>query len=144
MKTQLLPNYFKKVGLILFFLGFIFTGLDDFREGFFESYLNGEESIDQYFKQYWSEGWILFWNLCSVGGVILYALSREKKEDEWYKMLRFETGWITFIICLGILFVSYSIFGEVELSIDVVINLPVSLFLIIFFFRKRQFEGELA
>ena len=138
MKFYLLPNYFKKIGLLLFLVGSFLIGIDGFLEGFFDG--SEYEDFKPDFKLIWSEGWTLFWNLCSIAGVLIYALSREKKEDEWHKVLRLETGWITFVICLGLLFVCYAIMGEIDLSINIVISLPVILFLIIFFFRKRQFE----
>lgn len=155
MKTFLLPNYFKKIGLVLFFVGwiagFLTYGVDDFRAGMqgaiyqenlqhAEAFEYDSESIEHVrFGMTWTEGWTRFFDLLTIGGMLIYAVSRERSEDELYLKLRLETGWITFLIWLLGIFVAYSIWGEVDLSLSYTLGIPLVLFLIIFYYRKRNF-----
>lgn len=151
MKTHLLPNYFKKIGLILFFFGFIAGvltyGVDDFKAGYRDGVnaADGKESpkvelaeTHEHFGKVWTEGWIRFFDLCNIAGILIYALSGEKREDEMYRTLRLETGWLTFVIWLFFIFIIYSIWGELKMSLSYVLTVPLLLFLVMFFFRKRN------
>ena len=151
MKTHLLPNYFKKIGLILFFFGFISGfltyGVDDFMDGMnaaIQDHNEGkiskfEETVTHdHFGKVWSEGWIRFFDLCNISGILIYVLSKEKSEDEMYRLLRLETGWLTFVIWLFGIFVIYSIWGEIRLSLFYILTFPLLLFLLLFFFRKQN------
>ena len=159
MKTFLLPNYFKRIGLVLCFLGIIagfFTnGVDDFIAGAEEAYHHhqnqhvaefssddSEPSEHVHFGITWTEGWIRFFDLCFIGGVLIYALSGEKKEDELFRTLRLETGWITFVIFLAIIFIIYAIWGEIKFALSYILGFPLILFLLIFHFRKASFAQD--
>lgn len=152
MKTRLLPHYFKKIGLILFFFGFIAgfltSGVDDFKAGFMagSNAADGVKSSSveltethEHFGKVWTDSWIRFFDLCNIAGILLYALSKEKKEDEMYRIMRLETGWLTLVIWLFSIFIIFSIWGEVKLPLFHILAFPLLLFLLLFSIRKQNF-----
>lgn len=160
MRMKLLPNYFKKIGLFLFFVGFVMsflsTGVDGFVEGYVDSrneYLtrnsakkgiefHPKESGDFHYGLSLSDGWNRFFDLCVYGGMLLYMLSREKNEDEFFRVIRLETGWMTMVFALALIFLIYLLAGEIKVGLSYLLALPLIFFLILYHFRKKWIVME--
>jgi len=139
MKIQLLPNYFKWIGLILFFAGGI--------PNFFEGYTNGvnDYGTTQIETPYsLSEYALIIAAIVSLLGMIIYALSKEKIEDEYINILRWESVTISFFISFVIVIANIVVYGTKGLiDAQFIMDLQLFLYLIIFFFKKRSNLTEL-
>lgn len=158
MRTKLLPYYFKKIGLAIFFAGFIMsfltTGINAFVDGFNEGYntqqkeYGSEIQLEDISDNAASEqiisyglglstGWVRFFDLCVYLGMLIYALSKEKKEDEFFHILRLESFWLSMVICLFILLLIHLFKGEIQIGTSFIISIPLILYLILHHFRKQ-------
>jgi len=134
MKIQILPNIFKKIGLLLFFLSFI----NPWMIGFFEGLLGMPCDCENWTTPYWMK--VL--ETVSLSGMILYFLAKENIEDELVYRLRLEAMSITFIIGLGVLWLIQllSINSLFNIKTSVVFYCYMILFLIIYHYKKRNFS----
>jgi NADH:ubiquinone oxidoreductase subunit 5 (subunit L)/multisubunit Na+/H+ antiporter MnhA subunit len=136
MKNTFLPNYFKLIGLAIFFISLIIS-YPDFIRGVEAGMRDAQ--IDQinpptssqahYPTIYWSDALLVI-------GMLIYAFSREKLEDEYLQRQRSEAFFWAFNLMLGV------ILGLILLdyrSIDVWFfpTLQLISFLLIFYFKKR-------
>jgi len=133
MKIQLLPNYFKWIGLVLFFVG----GVPSFFEGYTDGRNDyGTNQIENPFP--FSEQTILIAAIISLLGLIIYVLSKEKIEDEYLNKLRWESAIASFFISFVIVIINIVIYGTKDLiDAQFIMELQLLLYLIIFFFKKR-------
>ena len=140
MKLQILPNWCKKLGLAIFFIGTIIGGGDDFSDGFYEG-LNGlpykSSEGSTYFANLVGADWLHVFELAGIFGMLIYMLSKEKVEDDYIDKLRSESYLLSSIIWLVIAIVIYSFNENFELSIDYFIYLFIWTYLITFFIKKR-------
>ena len=135
MKIQLLPNYFKWIGLVLFIGG----GIPDFLRGWADGYNNstGEEIMANPLPI--SEQVQYITSILSLVGIIIYALSKEKIEDEFIKVLRWESLSTAFLITTGIVLVNVILKGRNDvIDADFLLEIQLILFLLIFYFKKRN------
>ena len=148
MKIQILPNWFKKVGLILFIVGSIIGAGDDFAGGFRDGYnaarfgdsndininLDQGRIITAFFG---GEKIIHIFYVLSFIGLLIYMLSKEKVEDDYINKLRLESFQLTSIITLiiGIILLTFSKISDI--SLDLFISLFFWFYLITFFIKKR-------
>ena len=147
MKTQILPNWFKKVGLILFIVGSIIGAGDDFADGFREGYktarFGDSNDININLDQgritafFGGEKLIHIFYVLSFIGLLIYMLSKEKVEDDYINKLRLESFQLTSIITLiiGIILLTFSKISDI--SLDLFISLFFWFYLITFFIKKR-------
>ncbi|MCD6544761.1 MAG: hypothetical protein J7K34_09655 [Flavobacteriaceae bacterium] len=146
MKTQILPNWFKKIGLILFIVGSIIGGGDDMVEGFKDGYNESRYGISE--KQPQNNNGLItmfvggentthIFYVLSFIGMLIYMLSKEKIEDDYINKLRLESFQLTSIITLiiGIVLLAFSKISDV--SLDLFISLFFWFYLITFFIKKR-------
>ncbi|HLR26348.1 MAG TPA: hypothetical protein VK112_10815 [Fodinibius sp.] len=142
MTLRLLPNYFKKIGLVLFLL----TVWPGFIRGFIEGYnAEANEESNKDIKpgetyqiegstflgvQVFSDPFIRLFTILSIIGLIIYALSRDKVFDEFLLKLRMEAMHLTFFLSLLIIS-ALLLFGiKSEMSALYVIELQVLIFLV--------------
>jgi len=134
MKIQLLPNYFKWIGLTLFLGG----AIPNFMRGFTEGY--NEYGADQMVNTLpFSEQTYLIAGIISLLGMIVYALSKEKIEDEFLKVLRWQSVTIAFVVSIVIVIVDMLLHGTKDI-IDgqFLTELQLLSYLIVFAFKKRN------
>lgn len=141
MKIQLLPNYFKWIGLLMFFVG----GVPSFMKGWNEGYSEGAGDTSANFPYTFSEQTLLISALIGLLGMIIYALSREKIEDEFIKILRWQSVTIAFVISIIIVIIDMLLHGTKDI-IDgqYLTELQLLIYLIVFYFKKRSNLGEIA
>ena len=94
MKIQILPNWFKKVGLIMFIVGSIIGGGDDFYDGLTGAAYSSEAGK---FSMFLGENLIHIFYVLSFIGLLIYMLSKEKVEDDYINKLRLESFQLTSI-----------------------------------------------
>jgi len=130
MNIQILPPIFKRIGLLLFLMGLLIPLLS----GLLNPYQNNE--VVSLLAPYDRLLGTLF-----LIGIILYFLSKEQVEDELIKKLRLESFSVAFLITAFGLFCLYLIDTNDSISINTtwLLTGQVSLFLLIYHFKKRNF-----
>ena len=134
---QILPNWFKKIGLILFLISSIISGGDDFIDGFMTSYTNTFHQGSNIFKSYFGASTIHFFSVLSIVALLVYMLSKEKVEDDFINKLRLESYQLASMIVIIITFLLFSFSENLKLNLDDFITSFMYLYLFIFFIKKR-------
>lgn len=147
MKTQILPNWFKKVGLIMFIVGSIIGVGDDFVAGFRDGYnaasfgdsndININLDQDRITEFFGGESVTHFFYVLSFIGLLIYMLSKEKVEDDYINKLRLESFQLTYIVTLVITILMIADPKRLNFSLDYFINFFFLFYLITFFIKKR-------
>ena len=136
MKMQILPNWCKKLGVIMFIIFSFLGGADDFMDG-----LNGVpyKSDDGFklFSMFFGAMWYHFFEIIGILGILIYMLSKEKVEDDYINKLRLESYQLTAIIGLTSSIILYSFSENLELTLDYFITIFMFTYLITFFIKKR-------
>ncbi|WP_159023699.1 hypothetical protein [Formosa sp. L2A11] len=154
MKTQILPNWCKKLGLAIFIIFSIIGGGDDFASGFNEGY-NATRDRDEklgntehklqpmhdvvIFKDYFGRKTIHYFYAISFLGILMYMLSKEKIEDDYINSLRLESYKFTAIFGIIVSILLYAFSKEIKLGLDYFLSLFMSIYLIIFCIKKRLY-----
>ncbi|MEX6626893.1 hypothetical protein [Tenacibaculum salmonis] len=126
MNTQILPNWSKKLGIILYIIGAIPSAYTGFVAGFYN-----EPFVIT--NDFWHYDIILY------SGLLIYFLSKEKIEDDYINKLRLESYQLTLIISIIISFITFIIFKNIKVDNSLFLDVFLLIFLIIFWFKKRQF-----
>jgi len=133
MTLQLLPNYFKKIGLSLFLI----TMLPNFFRGFWEGFQGHPQGYYESILAKYSilgiplnEQFFSTLGILSVLGLIIYALSKDKVFDEFLLQLRLESIHLSFFVSVLIIFVMLFFEPNSEISALFVVELQVLIFLI--------------
>lgn len=137
MNLRLLPNWCKKAGVMLFLIAVFFSCYEGFMEG-----INGEpRNSGKYdlFTNYFGKEVMHWFNILSILGMIIYAFSKEKIEDDYINKLRLESYQITAIIGLAITIFLYAFSKNYKLSLDYFINIFLIIYLITFALKKRVY-----
>ena len=131
MNIQILPYIFKRIGLFLFILG----PIGHFLMGFFDPFQSDDKSG---FPVYWST----LLSISSLLGIILYFISKEKVEDELVKKVRLESMSMAFLfsVSLLLLITIISFPSEYRINAELIFYLQLFLFLIIYYYKKRNFS----
>ena len=134
MTFQVLPNYFKKIGITIFVL----AAFPSFRKGYIDGYnaakgVSSPESFQEFTflglqitEQYYSM-------LAVIGllGLLLYVLSKDKVTDEFMRKMRLESIRATFFISVIIIFLTIVINPDASINGQLVLEGQMLLFLII-------------
>ena len=148
MKTQILPNWCKKLGVVIFIVFSFLGGGDDFNEGFKSGYNSYSPSRNHIvdtnensatISSYFGETLTHFFEILGVLGILIYMLSKEKIEDDYIAHLRLESFQLTAIIGLVVSILLYSLSEDMKLTLDYFIFLSTWCYLIIFFIKKRLY-----
>jgi len=147
MKFAFLPNYFKKVGIICFFAAFAviivssiiislnaISSLTEMNDGFLDSYRLGQELGRELVQ---TDYWII--QICGILfllSIAFYMLAKEKVDDEYMDVIRWESLRLSIIICIGvtILFVIL----HRDLSAKSILFIQFISYLITFKIKKSQ------
>ena len=146
MKVKMLPNWCKKLGLAVFLIGVIVSGIKGWnsvedcspykgssvviseasqvKKQNLESVISNNENMDL-------DGVIV------VIGMFIYMFSKEKIEDDYINILRLESFQLTSLIGLVSIIIIYIISGNISFDIDSLTNLFLIFYLIIFAIKKR-------
>jgi len=144
MKTQILPNWCKKIGITLFIVGSIIGGIDNARYGFMEGFYDGVNGnayrttkpieVFPYFKENTKH----VFSVLAMIGMLIYMISKEKIEDDYINLLRLESFQLTLIVGLVSSMILFAFSKEMKIHIDVFITLFMWFYLITFFIKKRS------
>ena len=147
MKIKMLPNWGKKMGLLLFFIGLVvvFTAVSN-RESFCEGYNSYDTSISEkqnlepiLIEKWFGESTIHIFEVLTILGLLVYMLSKEKIEDDYINTLRLESYQLTSIIILVFALGLYDFSENLKLSLDAFATLFLMSYLIIFALKKRVY-----
>lgn len=146
MTLQILPNWCKKIGLIIFLVSFIISGADDFMRGYKagyndatkRNYIEVKHEPTIFLKTFGETGIHLF-EMISIFGMLIYMLSKEKIEDDFIDKLRLESYQISSAIWLTVSIIIYGFFANLKISLDYVIFLFMITYLMTFFIKKRLY-----
>ncbi|NLP57277.1 hypothetical protein [Lutibacter sp. B1] len=146
MKLQILPNWCKKLGLVVF-LVFSFLGVgDDFIDGFNSGYnvassrnhiLPINENVFT-FSSYFGENLTHFFEILGIIGILIYMISKEKIEDDYIDKLRLESYQLSAIIGLILSILLYSFSKDLKLTLDYFIMIYLIFYFTIFSIKKRM------
>lgn len=138
MKFQILPNWFKKIGLILFVIFSFLGGGDDAIRGFYDG-LNGLPYNNEVgeFTRYFGATLMHTFDIMAIIGMIFYMMSKEKVEDDYINKLRLESFQLTALIGLFISLVMFFFYSQLKFYVDDFITMFLFIYLIIFFIKKR-------
>jgi len=138
MKMQILPNWYKKIGLILFIISSIISGGDDFIDGYMTGYTHTFHQGSDIFKTYFGANTIHFFSIVSIVALLIYMLAKEKVEDDYINKLRLESYQLASMVILIIIILLYSFSESLKLNLDDFITSFMYFYLIIFFIKKRM------
>lgn len=152
MKTQIFPNCYKKLGVVIFIVFSFISGGDGAVDGWNEAsntYQPIEDQIQKIeftpievqkstlFKDYFGENLLHIFEIISIFGIVMYMLSKEKVEDDFIDKLRLESYKLTALFGLFFIIVLYVFSKDLKLSLDYFILLFMSFYLITFYIKKR-------
>ena len=135
---KLLPHYFKWIGIGLLILSFVF-GIDDFLLGFTGASLS-EPPED--FKRILPEIFPQISDFILLIGLLIYLVSKNKREDEFIQKIRYESAYIVLVITILGILVLYIINPETKLNASYLLAFQMLFYLVVMFFRKRMILGE--
>ena len=137
MKTQILPNWCKKLGFLIFIVFTFLGGGDDFIDGYKSGYSMIDQTGSDIFKSYFGKNLRHFFEILGIIGILIYMMSKEKVEDDYINKLRLESFQLTAIIGLGLTILLYAFSKDLKLTLDYFIMLFLMFYLVIFFIKKR-------
>jgi hypothetical protein len=133
MKTQLLPNWCKKIGIALYVLGAFPSAYVGFSEGMKRGLDNSTSELLINFEQLW------YFDLLLYLGMLIYFLSKEKVEDDFIRKLRLETYQVLILVGIGISFISLLFEIKLKIRVSMFLESFLVLYLLIFWYKKRQY-----
>ena len=133
MKTQILPNSSKKLGLFVFLLATLLNG----GFNFIGTKTNSDNGIVALINAFSGGGLFYSINLIAIVGILIYMLSREKVEDDYINKLRLESFQLTFIFSLIVTIFVYAFNIDLKLTLDYFIFPLLWIFLAIFFIKRK-------
>ncbi len=134
MSFQILPNWFKKVGVVIFILFSLLTAGDSFMDG-----LTGvTEGTHHYFRDLYGKTLFSIFYILPTLGLLVYLFSKEKTEDDFIMILRLQSYQITVVIFLLIAFIVYLVYPKIQLSLDLWLSLFMIFYLILFSYKKKS------
>jgi hypothetical protein len=134
---KLLPHVFKWIGITIFFIGFIFGAIDDGRKGFLEGYNEtSHDPVKTEFKRILPEKVSQIADYVLLFGLLIYVLSKNKRDDEFTRQMRYEAAYIVFVITIIFILILFMIDPNLRLEPSTFIGAQLVLYLIIRHFRK--------
>ena len=142
MNIQILPNWFKRIALVVFIVSSILSQGDDFIQGFNDgmSYTsNKSPQISQDFITNMIGGKqnAYYFKIITLASLLTYLLSKEKIEDDYIKLLRLETYQLSFLIIVIVAFIFFVLGKEHLYNLYDSVQVFLWLYLIIFFLKKH-------
>ncbi len=146
MNIQILPNWYKKIGVTVFIIGLISLVII-----FINSLLSAVSGSNPYETGYLA-GKQLYYSLHSdaifgfvmgkvivlltIMGMVIYLLSKEKVEDEFINKLRLEAYQLTLLLVASCLFLVFLLGGNI--SALFLLYLFFAVYLLVFSIKKRN------
>jgi Ca2+/Na+ antiporter len=135
---KLLPHYFKWIGIGLLILSFVF-GIDDFLLGLYGGW---HHDSSKEFKRILPEIFAQTSDYILLISLLIYLVSRNKREDEFIQKIRYESAYIVLVTTILIILVLYIIIPDINLKVSILLALQMLFYLVVMFLRKRIILGE--
>ncbi|CDF77760.1 conserved hypothetical membrane protein [Formosa agariphila KMM 3901] len=156
MNIQILPNWCKKIGILIFITFAILAGSDGFIDGYNEGknsspldqielapderkYTSQPHETSEVFSDYFGNELMHVFNILSIIGLIIYMISKEQIEDDYINKLRADSFQLSILIFLLVSLGIYAFQGNLNMPLDYFLFLYMMLFLIIFSIKKRVY-----
>ncbi|KJD35349.1 hypothetical protein PW52_09590 [Tamlana sedimentorum] len=154
MKTQILPNWCKKLGLALFIIASLINGSLNFINNSIYKYSTTQPGIDaSKIRTEPDLGYEILGLLNAITGgaviygidfvaiiaILIYMISKEKVEDDYIDKLRLESFQLTFIIGLLVTIFLYVLAKDLKLTLDYFIFPLLWSYIIIFFIKRKMY-----
>ncbi|WP_299434708.1 hypothetical protein [uncultured Maribacter sp.] len=150
MKTHILPNWCKKLGLILFIiasllngsLNFINNSINKYKISGINAYEIGTESdngILGLLNAFSGGGLSYGIDFVAIIAMLIYMVSKEKVEDDFIDKLRLESFQLTFIIGILVTIFMYILAKDLKLTLDYFIFPLLWSYIIIFFIKRKMY-----
>ena len=150
MKTHILPNWCKKLGLILFIiasllngsLNFINNSINKYKiSGIYTSEIGTERDngLLGLLNAFFGGGLSYGIDFVAIIAMLIYMISKEKVEDDYIDKLRLESFQLTFIIGLLVTIIMYLLAKDLKLTLDYFIFPLLWSYIIIFFIKRRMY-----
>jgi len=140
MKLQILPNRFKKIGLIMFIVFSALASKDDIVSGWNDGSnraIPETAKLDSLVHVSNSTATQHYLSVISIIGIIIYLMSKEKIEDDYINKLRLESYQITALISLFAALLLFVLSSHLKFYLDDFITMFLFIYLITFFIKKR-------
>ncbi len=140
MKITFLPHKFKRIALALFLLVFItdfFWNYDENIAAFRKGYEDGRANRPFGGELEKVEFSLPYVDILLFASMFLYAFSKEKIEDEFLYLKRYEAFMLSFNICVC-LTVFLFFCGFHTLKTVLILPVQLAIYLIVFYFKKRE------
>ena len=131
MSFQIFPNWCKKLGLVIFFIPFLFA----FFSGFFDAFDKNENHL--LITKVLGNYSIQIIEIIGLFGLLIYMLSKEKMEDDYIKFLRLESLQIAVIIVIVLSLLNFILRFSKADDINFSISALIVIYLGVFFYKKR-------
>ncbi len=152
MRTQILPNWGKKLGLVFFIIASFINGGINYFKNSTKSYRGvGINTADLesrtndlmgLLNAFTGGAFFIFKNdisILAIIGMLIYMLSKEKIEDDYINKLRLESFQLTTIIGLLIAIILFIIFKDLKLTLNYFIFPFIWSYLILFFIKRKMY-----
>jgi len=137
MKTQILPNWCKKLGLLLFIIASLLNGSFNFINNSFNP--NDDNGLLGLLNAF-SGGAISYGiDFIAILAMLIYMTSKEKIEDDYINKLRLESFQLTFITGLLVTIAIYILAKDLVLTLDYFIFPLLWTYLTFFFIKRRMY-----
>ena len=152
MNIQIFPNWTKKIAITVFIISYIISSGQDainaFKEGYntsnsYEINNNNSKNINNVdekvnaFDRFLGHKAIHIFEFLTLLSMLVYLMSREKVEDDFIKILRLEAFQLTAIIFIIGEIVFFLFDESINYRIGDFASDFLTLYLIIFFIKKR-------
>lgn len=138
MKIQILPNWYKKIGLILFIIASLLNGSLNF--------LNTSQKVTesgngiQGLLNAFSGGALNYGiDFIAIIAMLIFMASKEKVEDDYIDKLRLESFQFTFIIGLLVTILMYVFAKDLKLTLNFFIFPLLWSYIVIFFIKRKMY-----
>ncbi len=129
MNIQVLPNYAKKAGLLLYIIGAAPSAYSGFIAGI---NAGSKSEIFNFIPSRFS-----YFEVIMYIGILVYFLSKEKIEDDYINKLRLESFQLTAVIGVSITFIMYLFSHDLTTPINAVFETFLFIYLLVFYLKKR-------
>ncbi|MCF2873358.1 MULTISPECIES: hypothetical protein [unclassified Tenacibaculum] len=138
MKIQILPNWYKKIGLILFIIASLLNGSLNF--------LNTSQKVTeldngiQGLLNAFSGGALNYGiDFVAIIAMLIFMASKEKVEDDYIDKLRLESFQFTFIIGLLVTILMYVFAKDLKLTLNFFIFPLLWSYIVVFFIKRKMY-----
>ena len=134
---KLLSYRFKWIGLTVFLIGFITGAIDDGRKGFIGGMNDASyDSVKVEFNRILPEKVSQLADYVLLFGLLIYVLSKSKRDDELLQKVRYESAYIVLVLTIFFILILYIAMPDLKIEPSTLIGTQLILYLLIRYFRK--------